>query len=173
MRALITLSFFICVLANPIMGQNWPSPDRNTTPVKEWEEDNFAESLEKQQEKKIIILSPESTTPEQYEVQKTPQIIQEKELTVVNENAIVKFVPKDYSGFKIQIAQTEEGPLPETADIFFRHGNIIAAESNGGYSYFIGDFQEEQQAQQFLDRHISKLYPKARVSKFEDGRRLY
>ncbi len=175
MRVLIGLVFFIFMTISPVIAQSWRTPVKDTTPAREWEEDSFAESLEQQQQKKIIILSQETNLPEQYEEPKrTPQIIPEKELKVNNGNAVVYLVPKNYTGVKIQIAESEGEALAEDDDIFFRHGNIMAEKKDdGGYTYLIGHFNDEQQAQQYLDNHYSEMYPDAKVARFEEGRRLY
>ena len=82
-------------------------------------------------------------------------------------------IPKEYSGFKIEIKSTPE-PLPSSHDIFFQHGKLVVDRlQNGTYSYLLGNFQTADEASVFLQDFLIKRYANARVVEYESGKRLY
>ncbi len=82
-------------------------------------------------------------------------------------------IPKEYSGFKIEIKRTPE-PLPSNHDIFFQHGKLVEDRlQNGTYSYLLGNFQTADEASVFLQDFLIKRYPNAKVVEYESGKRLY
>lgn len=173
MRVLIIVVVFIFSAGEPLLAQSRYPNSQDTIPANSWEVDDFGESLE-QLQKKIIIVSQDEVQPEAYDAPIEARIITEKKLEVINENAILRPLPKDYTGFKVQIAKSIEEPLAEDDEIFFRHGNIMVDKTGDGtFTYLIGNFSSEEQAQEFLDRFLLSRYSEARVIKYESGRRLY
>jgi hypothetical protein len=85
----------------------------------------------------------------------------------------LKAIPKDYTGFKIELmsAQTE---LPPGHDLFFQHGNLsMEMLSDSTYSYTLGQFQERPKAERFMYNLLIDRYPDARVVEYEKGERSY
>lgn len=85
----------------------------------------------------------------------------------------VQKIPKEYSGFKIEIKASPE-PLPSGHDIFFQHGNLVVDHlENGVYSYLVGNFRSADEANAFLLDFLAKRYPEAKVVEYGEGGRLY
>lgn len=102
-----------------------------------------------------------------------PLVIKEPLIEVYNENAQVKKIKDDYTGFKVEIANSPTA-LPESDLIFTQHGNIAEHKrADETFSYYLGDFDNEVDAYEFYNRILKERYPLARVAKFEEGRRVW
>ena len=102
-----------------------------------------------------------------------PLPVNEPLIEVYNENAQVKKIEDDYTGFKVEIANAPT-PLPETDPIFTQHGNIAEHKrADETFSYYLGHFDNEVDAYEFYNRILKERYPLARVAKFEAGRRVW
>lgn len=81
-------------------------------------------------------------------------------------------IPKNYSGFKIEILTTDE-PLPSNHDIFYQHGKICLEKmGNNKYAYTLGRFDNADDATIFLQDFLEQRYPKAKVVEYEKGERI-
>lgn len=108
-----------------------------------------------------------------FEEEKKTLVVKEPLIEVYNDNAQVKKIENDYSGFKVEIANSPT-KLPETDVIFTQHGNIAEKErADGTFSYYLGDFDNEVDAYEFYNKILKEKYPLARVAKFEEGRRVW
>ena len=84
---------------------------------------------------------------------------------------VVQILPRGYTGFMVEIVRSKTELDSENA-IFDRHSNIMLDRlGNGHASYLLGDFDERSDAEWFLDNVVLKLYPKARIITFDEGRR--
>lgn len=102
-----------------------------------------------------------------------PKVIKEPLIEVYNENAKVKKIEEEYSGFKVEIANAPT-LLPDTDPIFTQHGNIaMQKRSDETFSYYLGHFENEVDAYEFYNKILKERYPLARVAKFELGRRIW
>lgn len=82
-----------------------------------------------------------------------------------------KDIPKEYTGFRIEIMVTDS-LVPETDDLFFRHGNIGLEPLNSNrFAYTVGDFQDLESANNFLQQFMLPKYKDAQVIAYKDGRR--
>lgn len=80
-------------------------------------------------------------------------------------------LPKDYSGYKIEVMRTTQ-PLPSDHELFFQHGRLSMEKlSETNYSYTLGHFTNEGDAQLFLEDFMQQRYPTARVIGYEGGER--
>ncbi len=83
-----------------------------------------------------------------------------------------KTLDPNYSGFKIQFYSAPY-ELPLSHKIFSKHGNIVVEkDKNGKFIYCIGDFDDAENASDFLNHVIKPKYPKAKVLRFEHGKML-
>lgn len=83
-----------------------------------------------------------------------------------------KVLEKDYEGFRIEIIVTDS-LLPDSSDIFFRHGNVVMETlKEKKLAYSIGDFKEEQMANDFMIQFVLPRYSKARIVKYSKGARV-
>jgi outer membrane protein OmpA-like peptidoglycan-associated protein len=96
----------------------------------------------------------------------------EREVTQANYIQAPKSLPLDYSGYKIQIViSTYE--LPLSHEIFSRHGNLLLEETQKGtYAYLLGSFNNEVEANEFLNNVLISKYPNARVVPYLNGKRV-
>ena len=84
---------------------------------------------------------------------------------------VVQILPRGYSGYMVEIVRSKTELDSENA-IFDRHSNIMLDRlGNGHASYLLGDFDDRKDAEWFLDNVVLKLYPKARIITFDEGRR--
>ena len=84
---------------------------------------------------------------------------------------VVQLLPRGYSGYMVEIVRAKTELDSENA-IFDRHSNIMLDRlGNGHASYLLGDFDDRKDAEWFLDNVVLKLYPKARIITFDEGRR--
>lgn len=82
-----------------------------------------------------------------------------------------KDIPKEYTGFRIEIMVTDS-LVPETDDLFFRHGNIMLEPLNSNrFAYTVGDFRDAEAATSFLQQFILPKYSEASVIQYKDGKR--
>ncbi len=82
-----------------------------------------------------------------------------------------RILPNYYTGYKIEFL-TALNELPTTHEIFNRHGNItLEQQPNGIYSYMLGDFRDQQMAENFLKEHLSEKYPMANLVYYYNGKR--
>lgn len=83
-----------------------------------------------------------------------------------------KVLAKDYEGFRIEIIVTDS-LLPDSSDIFFRHGNVVMETlKEKQFAYSIGDFKEEQVANDFMIQFVLPRYSKSRIVKYSKGARV-
>ena len=83
-----------------------------------------------------------------------------------------KAVPSNFSGYKIQFYSAPY-ELPLSHKIFSRHGNIvIVKDKKGQFLYCIGDFDDADNASDFLNHVIKPKYPKAKVLRFDHGKMM-
>ena len=84
---------------------------------------------------------------------------------------VVQILPRGYTGYMVEIVRSKTELDSENA-IFDRHSNIMLDRlGNGHASYLLGDFDDRNDAKWFLDNVVLKLYPKARIITFDEGRR--
>lgn len=82
-----------------------------------------------------------------------------------------KDLSENYTGFRIEIMATDS-LLPDTSEVFFRHGNIVMEQLEGAkFSYTVGDFKDEQSAASFMDKFIKPVYTDPRIVRYKDGAR--
>ncbi len=83
-----------------------------------------------------------------------------------------KDVPKEYTGYRIEIMVADSLLLKED-DLFFRHGNVMVEPlSNSQFAYTVGDFQESDNANSFMQQFILPKYKDAQVVHYKNGKRL-
>ena len=86
-------------------------------------------------------------------------------------NDRLQLLPRNYSGFKVQIMITPD-VLQPTHAIFVQHGSVtIERAANGQSAYLLGDFQNMKDAEWFMANVIGDRYPGAEIVKFENGSR--
>lgn len=135
-------------------------------------EDDFAGAMEMAQ--KIIILDQQDTNiPKEYN-KKEERFFYESRPSMDNENFSIRALPKEYSGFKIQLLRVEAEPLADDDIIFFRHGNVIEEEvGKEEFAYLIGNFKTEDEALLFIERNLLfDLYPEAIIIQYKDSSRI-
>ena len=100
------------------------------------------------------------------------RVIPERPIKTAFYNRAPKKLPKDYTGYKIQIARSVS-ELPISHKIFSRHGNLVIEETKrGDYAYLLGDFKDKALAEDFMNNVLSSRYADARVVTYVDGRRV-
>ena len=78
----------------------------------------------------------------------------------------------NYTGFKIVI-QFSKDPISQDSDIYKRHDDLVEYNSkSGSILYMIGDFNREEDADKFLVKTVSQIYPGAYIVQFKNGNRL-
>lgn len=83
-----------------------------------------------------------------------------------------KMIDKDYSGYKVELKNAPE-ELPMSNKLFSLHGNMkYYINKDGSYSYMLGNFKREKDAQKFFDNILSSRYPNAKIIGFENGQRI-
>ncbi|HFC00160.1 MAG TPA: OmpA family protein [Phaeodactylibacter sp.] len=81
-------------------------------------------------------------------------------------------VPKDYTGFKVQVL-VSNSELPHSHRLFSQHGNLTMEETkSGGFAYLLGEFAEKKDAEAFLKNIITPRYPNAKVIDYFKGKRV-
>jgi len=88
-----------------------------------------------------------------------------------NNQVNTRTIPNDYTGYKIEFL-TALSELPTTHEVFNRHGNItVEQQSNGIYSYMLGDYSDIQMAESFLKEYLVEKYPMANLVFYDNGKR--
>ena len=78
----------------------------------------------------------------------------------------------DYTGYKVVI-QFSKDPISTDHEIYKKHENLVEYKaSSGSMLYMIGDFKTQDEADDFVSKTASLMYPGAYVVQFENGRRL-
>jgi hypothetical protein len=78
----------------------------------------------------------------------------------------------NYNGYKIVVHFSDE-PISVDSDVFKRHTDLMDFKTtNGTYLYLIGDFKNEEDAEDFLIGRVLQMYPGAYIVGFRNGRRL-
>ncbi len=94
------------------------------------------------------------------------------EVTSARELKKPKQLSRSYTGYRVEFI-TSLSELPISHQIFSRHGNIVVEENkDGNFAYLLGDFDDKEDANDFLNNILIKRYPGARVVQFEKGRRI-
>lgn len=89
-----------------------------------------------------------------------------------NNRVKARTIPNYYTGYKIEFL-TALNELPATHEVFNRHGNITVEEQpNGIYSYMLGEFRDQQMAENFLKEHLLETYPAANLVLYNNGKRV-
>lgn len=134
-------------------------------------EDDFANSIE-MAGKIIIINQNDAEIPKEY-TKKEKRFYYEVMPGMNNDNFKIISLPKEYTGFKIQLLKVEEEPLPDDDVIFFRHGNVVEEEvDEKNFAYLIGNFKTEVEAEQFMENFLEGLYTDAIIVEYKMGRRI-
>ncbi len=95
------------------------------------------------------------------------------EQEVLNDRIIPKpkSLPKDYSGYRIEIYASKH-ELPMSHEIFSNHGNItLEQKRDGSFAYLLGEFRDYDDAKHFLQNIIIKRYPGAELVRYRFGKR--
>ncbi len=101
-----------------------------------------------------------------------PRIVSDLDVTSSRELKKPKKLDKTYTGYRVEFT-TSMSELPVSHQIFSRHGNIIVEENkDGNFAYLLGDFDDEEDANDFLNNILIKRYPGARVIRYSKGRRV-
>ncbi len=80
-------------------------------------------------------------------------------------------IESDYQGYRIEILATAEY-LTMDHKLFSQYKNIyLEKRSDTEYSYLIGHFKNQSDAQLYVDALLSNEYPQAKVIQFVDGSR--
>lgn len=166
------ISGLILFLTIGLFAQQSSASQNNVNPLFEEDEDDFASSLQTQKGK-VIILDQETKKPQSYEVpiQKSMVVI-ESEITEDVQGMGPYLLPEDFTGYKIQLLRMDGTPLAEDDLIFFIHGWVVEEQlTDGSYAYLVGEFDDEDMANAFLQKQLIQNYPDAVVVYFEKGKR--
>lgn len=148
--------------SSPMASFTAASPALDTLP-----DEGFGEPIEVTRE------SSQARSPFREKKVEPSKVIREQSITVDTSYVQVADIPKSYTGFKIEILNTEE-PLPAAHDIFFHHGNLSLEElGKKEFSYTLGSFTSRDEAMVFMQDFLLKRYPEAKVVEYEAGERLY
>lgn len=101
----------------------------------------------------------------------TSKIIPETEVTAKKLIQEVQLMDNNYTGFMVQIILSGKA-LTEDHEIFQRHGNIILENNGGEYAYLLGKFEEQEDAEKFMEEALVITYPEAKVIQYRFGRRI-
>ena len=83
---------------------------------------------------------------------------------------IAKPLAENFTGITVQIT-TSDRQLNENDKLYTQFGGVKVMEMlNPKYCYFIGEFNTEAGAQQYIDQIIGNRYPNAKVVTFKDGK---
>jgi len=100
------------------------------------------------------------------------KVVSELDVTSSRELKKPQTLSMDYTGYRVEFT-TSLSELPVSHQIFSRHGNIVVEESKDGhFAYLLGDFEDQDNANDFLNNILIKRYPGARVIRYERGRRV-
>jgi len=108
------------------------------------------------------------------EIRDNPEdkVVSDLEVTSSRELKKPKKLSNSYTGYRVEFTSSLS-ELPVSHQIFSRHGNIVVEENKeGNFAYLLGDFDEEEDAKDFLNNILIKRYPGARVIRYERGRRV-
>lgn len=96
----------------------------------------------------------------------------DEEIKIVKpEGYPAKDLDTTYTGFRIEI-MVADTLLPDSSDLFFRHGNIVVEPLTGNrFAYTIGDFKDEETATGFFNQFVLPNYGKARIVRYQSGKR--
>lgn len=79
-------------------------------------------------------------------------------------------IPKNYSGYKIMIINSQKEKLPDDNPIFARFGQVFLYETpKGDNLYLIGDFGDNRDAKDYLQKVLISQFPDARLINFAYG----
>ncbi len=82
-----------------------------------------------------------------------------------------KKLPSFYTGIVIELT-TSDLPLRRDYFIFERFGNIMMTDlEDGGFSYVIDGFKDEQAARTFLNNIVKHSAPEAKIIMYKKGKR--
>lgn len=106
---------------------------------------------------------------------KAPEKVEVSKEKMANSNAVslkLKSFSSDFKGYSVEVISSVS-KLPSSHKIFTQYGNLILEETKEGkYAYMLGEFSEEKDAKSFLKSIIAPKYPKAKVIRFLNGRRI-
>jgi outer membrane protein OmpA-like peptidoglycan-associated protein len=84
-----------------------------------------------------------------------------------------KEVKNDYSGFSVEIAQTDS-LLAATDSAFIGFNEVFwQKDESGKYSYFAGNFNTPDKARSFFRKTVKPNHPAARLVRFSKGKKTY
>ena len=95
----------------------------------------------------------------------------EIDLITNNVDKLPKPIPHDYSGFSVQILETDK-ELTQQHSIFKQFGDIKIQRTDGIVYYLVGDFKTLEAAQNYVDKVVNSRFPSAIVARYENGIRI-
>lgn len=148
------------LLKEVLQGEIVSVPSRKTTTSKNT---SLANTTAKGQTKTAEPVPAETITASTGSATLTPsKTIEEQEFMSID---------ADYEGYRIEILSTAEY-LSMDHKLFSQYKNIyLEKRSDTEYSYMIGHFKNQSDAQLYVDALLSNEYPQAKVIQFVDGNR--
>lgn len=188
------LTIAIILLGGNSLQASQPADDalvlRDTTP-NPWQQWEYIEVVEENEEfdrpfgqsgvstkvikqRKRPILSSYDTEKGTVNMEKAniPKIIPVEPVASSDQLPPVAEVREDYSGFKIELMTTDTELQPDH-ELFFKHGNVqLQRKGTGTFSYLMGAYSSEWEAQRFYDEYLADQYPEGKVVEFQKGQRI-
>lgn len=118
------------------------------------------------------VMEYSEVTPKEVEEKKPVGIFREIVVSQIDAAPEPVGIPEGYTGYLVEILKTKER-LNADHPIYFMHGYVVEEEVKGeGYSYMIGDFEHEIDAQDFIDRQLIGRYDNLEVVQYKNGERI-
>jgi len=106
------------------------------------------------------------------EKQPERKIIEEKKVATNAVSLKLKSIATNYNGYSVEIVSAIS-KLPNSHALFSQYGNLILEETKDGkFSYLIGEFGNEKDANAFLKNIVLPRYRKANIVQYMNGRRV-
>ena len=83
-----------------------------------------------------------------------------------------KALPRDYTGFTIELFKVYHKPLSDTDELFAEYGNIFVEQADENtYVYYLGDFPLERTVVDVHEKIYKLKFPDSKIVKYKNGLR--
>lgn len=95
-----------------------------------------------------------------------------EEPSKINYYRAPKTLPRDFTGFTIELFRVYHKPLNDKDGLFEEYGNLFVERVNEStYAYYLGDFPLERTAIDVYEKIYKGKFPNSKVIKYKNGLR--